>query len=87
MELLWHKVKFVHSCGRKGAIMDVFLNRNGNVIFYGVCVICGEEFETEEVLIELVSKCAVDDYINYRMEHPDQMPPDFLPNLPEDKKN
>lgn len=62
MKIFWSKLTFKHECGREGAILEVAMTRIGVLSLSGVCATCGEEFEVQCSMLELISRCAVEDY-------------------------
>jgi len=79
MKTFWHELSFVHSCGLAGTILEVCASRDGGITVGGCCAICGVEFSVEDNLPNIISKCAVQDYLRYRATKPEETLEDFVP--------
>lgn len=64
MNIIWRALSFPHSCGREGTILEVCVNRDGEITVSGVCAVCGEEFSVEDTFASIISKCAIKDYLD-----------------------
>ena len=65
MEIHWHNISFIHSCGQKGNIREFLFARDGRMIVEGFCSLCGEDFEIQDDLLSILAKCTTGDYIQY----------------------
>ena len=79
MKIHWHKLSFKHSCGLAGTIIEVCVSRDGGITINGLCVVCGDEFSTEDTFANLIGKATMSDYLRHRAETPDDMLADFVP--------
>ncbi len=57
MQTFWTNIPFRHSCGREGNMVKLLINHTGIMSIEGKCPSCGEEFEIEENVLNLVAKC------------------------------
>lgn len=65
MKINWHYVSFLHTCGKKGNVIEFLFSRDGMILIEGFCSSCGEDFELEESLLSILAKCTTGDYIQY----------------------
>lgn len=80
MDTYSHGIPFKHSCGLDGTILKILITRHGVMIFEGVCVVCGEEFDEQFSITDAIAKAAVADYREYRKQNPQDILEDFEPD-------
>jgi len=52
---------------------------DGGFIVSGICVLCGQEFSTEDTFPVMTARAAVADYLRYRASNQDDILEDFKP--------
>jgi hypothetical protein len=83
----WYELLFIHSCGKKGTILSVRGNAEGETMMVGVCLPCGKEFAIKDSYPHIISQCAVADAEKHRIQLPKGLPKategdgDFLKGL------